>query len=1007
MVNMKKLRNRILIIVLTIVMVVNLFVAPISYAQSDEVLTGGLLDGILGGLIGILTIPERLVAVLIGNMLNVFTARVAYADGSTDAAINGDTITPFDILFNKVMLTDVDFTNVTASNAATPDRDLVKDFQIGSGDITRAFRANIAAWYYTMRMIAAAILLVILIYVGIRMLISTVASERAKYKKMLVDWVTSLCLLFLLQYIIAFVIIINNAIVSGLEQIGNANEMDDSITTIKTFAFSLSHLLDPYSIAAAAAYLLLMWQTLTLFFTYFNRMLKLAFLVIISPLITLTYSIDKIGDGKAQALGTWLNEYIFGVLIQPFHCAIYMMFVGTAMDQFVNSGGIDQISNVLASSIVVVVSIQFIKKAESIVREIFAFKDDSSHTSLASGVATAAFTMQMLKGAGGAAKSIAGGIKNASPALKNAFQQGRINAVMGADAVKGALGIGAVAAATSGTGGTTTTRDGGTVEQHGETEEKKAFAERYKQKRREVEERLNKKDADKMEKKLKGKTGDLSDAINKKKNDLLAQSGGNMTEQEALQQARKEVLQREKKKRNFVNRNKTIRNARKGVAKFRSAMGSSALVGMAKDTFKRKAAVGVGVAFGAGALDSNGDFFKAVMTGAAAMQGARTFLGDSKVAQVQSANSNFSNILDSKNQNLGSRIAAVEQITGEEDKYKSVEAVEKELDKILKDLAKMEGSGFTDETTRSKVKNQIVNRINNGSGSAAEAIDEIFGQENISDPDGIAKAKIKEYVSKKAIYDQFSAFKANGGTVTQFAKESMGLSDKVEFFEEAEEAANYTTRKFPPVDSIKQSATLGKAEQERKMIAAEERKKELEEARERHRDDLSPEKAAEQKEAEEAIEDAYERAAKEAAELAAKSPEEAYVESQVSETMQKVMQQATDEAAEEMVREQEAMLDAYVQKAAAELDEEAQEKIKRMAEEKKKALISVLEERASQYVIRKQQELDERTVAELEECRKRLQGSSDSLRQKQAELLGRRLSRISNYRGNNDNEDNN
>ena len=321
----RKLFNKILIILLVIITVTSLFAKPISIAteSSEEALKGDAVSGLLGGLIGILTIPERLVAVLLGNILNVFTARVAYVDGATDSSANPDTITPFDILFNKVMLTDVDFTNVNASNVTTLNSSYYK---VGNGEITKAFRANIAAWYYTMRMIAAAILLVILIYVGIRMLLSTIASDRAKYKKMLVDWITSLCLLFLLQYIIIFVTVINNALVNGLSQLGDAAGVDKSIQEIKKYAFSLKHLIDPYSIAAAVAYLLLMWQTLTLFFTYFNRMLKLAFLVIISPLITLTYSIDKIGDGKAQALGTWLNEYIFGVLIQPFHCAIYMMF---------------------------------------------------------------------------------------------------------------------------------------------------------------------------------------------------------------------------------------------------------------------------------------------------------------------------------------------------------------------------------------------------------------------------------------------------------------------------------------------------------------------------------------------------------------------------------------------------------------------------------------------------------------------------------------------------------
>ena len=142
----RKLFNKILIILLVIITVTSLFAKPISIAteSSEEALKGDAVSGLLGGLIGILTIPERLVAVLLGNILNVFTARVAYVDGATDSSANPDTITPFDILFNKVMLTDVDFTNVNASNVTTLNSSYYK---VGNGEITKAFRANIAAWY--------------------------------------------------------------------------------------------------------------------------------------------------------------------------------------------------------------------------------------------------------------------------------------------------------------------------------------------------------------------------------------------------------------------------------------------------------------------------------------------------------------------------------------------------------------------------------------------------------------------------------------------------------------------------------------------------------------------------------------------------------------------------------------------------------------------------------------------------------------------------------------------
>ena len=55
---------------------------------------------------------------------------------------------------------------------------------------------------------------------------------------------------------------------------------------------------------------------------YIKRMLTVGFLIVIAPLITITYSIDKMGDGKSQALNAWLKEFIYNVLIQTFHCII-------------------------------------------------------------------------------------------------------------------------------------------------------------------------------------------------------------------------------------------------------------------------------------------------------------------------------------------------------------------------------------------------------------------------------------------------------------------------------------------------------------------------------------------------------------------------------------------------------------------------------------------------------------------------------------------------------------
>ena len=58
----------------------------------------------------------------------------------------------------------------------------------------------------------------------------------------------------------------------------------------------------------------------------------MAFLTMIAPLVALTYPIDKIRDGKAQAFEMWFKEYIGNLVIQPVHLILYTVLIGAAFD---------------------------------------------------------------------------------------------------------------------------------------------------------------------------------------------------------------------------------------------------------------------------------------------------------------------------------------------------------------------------------------------------------------------------------------------------------------------------------------------------------------------------------------------------------------------------------------------------------------------------------------------------------------------------------------------------
>lgn len=395
---MKSVLKKLLIIFL-IFLTINCFViSNISHAGWAE-------DGLAAigeGIVGILAYPVQLLVKIAGVAINAVTAGIAYIDGAEEGA-KSLTITPFDILFNKVKLV-----NVNVFDLSEPDT------------ITGKIRTGVATWYYVLRVIASGILLVILIYVGIRMALTTIASDKAMYNKMLIDWVTSLALIFLLQYIILFTFYVNDALVEVMESTSKNINVSLAIEEIGKEGYAFGY----KGIGATAVYFILVTQTIGLLISYINRMLKVSFLIIISPLITLTYSIDKMGDVKAQALGTWLKEFVFTVLMQPFHCIIYMIMVSTSLNLLTSNLGLAGSTERLGFAIFAIICIRFIQEAEKIVRKIFHFEDDNSGPSVAAGMAMSAMMLSQSKNIGRTLKKGATSIKNlktgASSLVRNA-----------------------------------------------------------------------------------------------------------------------------------------------------------------------------------------------------------------------------------------------------------------------------------------------------------------------------------------------------------------------------------------------------------------------------------------------------------------------------------------------------------------------------------------------------------------------------------------------------------
>lgn len=305
--------------------------------------------------------------------------------------------TPEAIFGNEVPALDVNFINPKIWGDTDKD----------NHSVTQDLHDTIASWYLALRNLALVILLSVLLYVGIRMVISSTASDKAKYKQMILDWLVAVCILFFLHYIMSFILsvteVVTDGISSGSSIVVEVEDSDNGNFTMKTDLTGLCRLQVQYSNLGARMiylifYLALVIYTVMFTWTYIKRAITMAFLTLMAPLVAITYPIDKIGDGKAQAFNIWLREFIFNALLQPFHLIIYTIFMGAASDIAVKN------------PIYAILFLAFIIPAEKLLRKMFGF--DKSSTAGAMSTAAGIF------GGAAAFKAVSGLISKGSNAGK-------------------------------------------------------------------------------------------------------------------------------------------------------------------------------------------------------------------------------------------------------------------------------------------------------------------------------------------------------------------------------------------------------------------------------------------------------------------------------------------------------------------------------------------------------------------------------------------------------------
>lgn len=84
-------------------------------------------------------------------------------------------------------------------------------------------------------------------------------------------------------------------------------------------------------------YILLVAITVVYVWLYAKRVIYIAVLTMLAPIVGVMFPLNRSEGGRAQTLNYWLREYVGALTMQPFQCLLYSVLIGGAMQMALNN----------------------------------------------------------------------------------------------------------------------------------------------------------------------------------------------------------------------------------------------------------------------------------------------------------------------------------------------------------------------------------------------------------------------------------------------------------------------------------------------------------------------------------------------------------------------------------------------------------------------------------------------------------------------------------------------
>ena len=160
-------------------------------------------------------------------------------------------------------------------------------FDTAGGGMAGGLMDAIAPIYVAFRYIAIICYVAIILYLAIRMLLSSVGKQKAMYKELIKHWVTGVFILLTFNWLMTYTIVLSDTLVEILaSSVGYDGSFGNKL--LGNSLGSLESILKA-GILAGIYMLILVGINLAVWWTYIKRLFTVALLIMVFPLITISY----------------------------------------------------------------------------------------------------------------------------------------------------------------------------------------------------------------------------------------------------------------------------------------------------------------------------------------------------------------------------------------------------------------------------------------------------------------------------------------------------------------------------------------------------------------------------------------------------------------------------------------------------------------------------------------------------------------------------------------------